>query len=50
MQKLQNEVDATVAGHGGDAEVRGVARERIVEHSDVRRKSGTYNGGYSIAS
>jgi len=31
-------------------EFRGVARERIVEHSDVRRKSGTYNGGYSIAS
>jgi len=31
-------------------EFRGVARERIVEHSAVRRKSGNYNGGYSIAS
>ncbi|MBU74973.1 MAG: hypothetical protein CMM73_04640 [Rhodospirillaceae bacterium] len=31
-------------------EFRGVARKRIVEHSDVRRKSGNYNGGYSIAS
>lgn len=26
---------------------RGLARERIVEHSDVRRKSDAYNGGYS---
>ena len=31
-------------------EFRGAARERIVEHSAVRRKSGNYNGGYSIAS
>ena len=31
-------------------EIRGVARERIVEHSKVRRKSGSYNGGYSLAS
>ena len=31
-------------------EFRGVARERIVEHAAVRRKSGNYNGGYSIAS
>ena len=31
-------------------EFKGVARERIVEHSAVRRKSGNYNGGYSIAS
>lgn len=26
---------------------RGLARERIVEHSQVRRKSDTYNGGYA---
>ena len=31
-------------------EIRGIARERIVEHSKVRRKSGSYNGGYSLAS
>ena len=36
--------------YGSIEEFRGVARKRIVEHSDVRRKSGTYNGGYSIAS
>jgi hypothetical protein len=31
-------------------EIRGIARNRIVEHSQVRRKSGGYNGGYRIAS
>ena len=31
-------------------EFRGVARERIVEHSQVRRKSDAYNGGYDVAS
>ena len=36
--------------HSSIEEFRGVARERIVEHSAVRRKSGNYNGGYSIAS
>lgn len=27
-------------------EFRGIARERIVEHSQIRRKSDAYNGGY----
>jgi len=27
--------------------VRGIARDRIVEHSQVRRKSDAYNGGYA---
>ena len=36
--------------HSSIEEFRGVARERIVEHSAVRRKSGNYNGGYSLAS
>ena len=31
-------------------EIRGIARNRIVEHSQVRRKSGTYSGGYAVAS
>lgn len=31
-------------------EFRGIARERIVEHSQVRRKSDAYNGGYEMAS
>ncbi|MEM6441461.1 MAG: tRNA-dihydrouridine synthase [Pseudomonadota bacterium] len=31
-------------------EFRGIARERIVEHAQVRRKSDAYNGGYQIAS
>ena len=31
-------------------EIRGIARNRIVEHSQVRRKSEDYNGGYRIAS
>jgi len=31
-------------------EIRGIARNRIVEHSQVRRKSGNYSGGYAIAS
>lgn len=31
-------------------EFRGIARERIVEHSQIRRKSEAYNGGYRTAS
>jgi hypothetical protein len=31
-------------------EIHGIARERVVEHSQVRRKNDAYNGGYSIAS
>ncbi|MEM6311800.1 MAG: tRNA-dihydrouridine synthase [Pseudomonadota bacterium] len=34
-------------GHSSIEEFRGIARERIVEHSSVRRKSDAYNGGYS---
>ena len=30
--------------------IRGIARERVVEHSQVRRKSENYNGGYILAS
>ncbi|MCV6584672.1 MAG: tRNA-dihydrouridine synthase [Marinibacterium sp.] len=34
-------------GHSSIEEFRGIARERIVEHSKVRRKSDDYNGGYA---
>ena len=34
-------------GHSSLEEFRGIARERIVEHSQVRRKSEDYNGGYA---
>ncbi|MEO1027318.1 MAG: tRNA-dihydrouridine synthase [Pseudomonadota bacterium] len=36
-------------GHSSIEEFRGIARERIVEHSQVRRKSDEYNGGYAIS-
>ncbi|MEO1749854.1 MAG: tRNA-dihydrouridine synthase, partial [Pseudomonadota bacterium] len=34
-------------GYSSIEDFRGLARERIVEHSDIRRKSDAYNGGYS---
>ena len=37
-------------GYSSIAEIRGIARHRVVEHSQVRRKSESYNGGYSKAS
>lgn len=37
-------------GYSSIEEFRGAARERIVEHSQVRRKSDGYNGGYEMAS
>ncbi|MEM7599466.1 MAG: tRNA-dihydrouridine synthase [Pseudomonadota bacterium] len=36
-------------GYSSIEEFRGLARERIVEHSQVRRKSDDYNGGYKIS-
>jgi dihydropyrimidine dehydrogenase (NAD+) subunit PreA len=33
-------------GYSSIEEFRGIARERIVEHSRIRRKSEAYNGGY----
>ncbi|MEL6647440.1 MAG: tRNA-dihydrouridine synthase [Pseudomonadota bacterium] len=36
-------------GYSSIEEFRGLARERIVEHSQVRRKSDEYNGGYKIS-
>lgn len=34
-------------GYGSIEEFRGIARDRIVEHSQVRRKSDSYNGGFA---
>ena len=34
-------------GYASIEEFRGIARERVVEHSRVRRKSDAYNGGYA---
>lgn len=34
-------------GYASIEEFRGIARERIVEHSRIRRKSEAYNGGYA---
>ncbi len=34
-------------GHASIDEFRGLARERIVEHSQIRRKSEDYTGGYA---
>lgn len=34
-------------GYSSIEEFRGIARERIVEHSQIRRKSEGYNGGYA---
>jgi len=51
--KLIQELKADMAeymqrkGFSSIDEFRGVARDRIVEHSKVRRKSDAYNGGYA---
>lgn len=37
-------------GHSSIDELRGIARGRVVEHSQVRRKSINYNGGHTLAS
>jgi len=37
-------------GYSSIEDFRGLARNRIVEHAQVRRKSDAYNGGYEIAS
>ena len=37
-------------GYSSIMEIHGLARERVVEHAQVRRRSDDYNGGYSMAS
>ncbi len=52
IQELKDDLNDYLErkGHSSMEEFRGVARERIVEHSQVRRKSGNYNGGFAEAS
>jgi dihydroorotate dehydrogenase len=48
IQELKDDLGAYLEskGHTSIEDFRGLARERIVEHSQIRRKSDTYNGGY----
>lgn len=50
IQELKDDLSAYLdrKGYASLEEFRGLARERIVEHAQVRRKSDTYNGGYKI--
>ena len=52
IQELKNDLAEYLErkGHSSIEDLRGLARERIVEHAQVRRKSGAYNGGYAKAS
>jgi len=47
--ELTEDLSAYLAakGHKSIEEFRGIARDRIVEHSQVRRKSDDYNGGFA---
>jgi len=46
-QDLEDYLDAK--GYASIEAFRGIARERIVEHSQVRRKSDAYNGGHKVS-
>lgn len=50
IQELKDDLSEYMQrqGYSSIEDFRGIARERIVEHSKVRRKSDTYNGGYKI--
>ena len=52
IQELKHDLNEYLErkGYSSIEQIRGIARERIVEHSQVRRKSGSYNGGYALAS
>ncbi len=47
IQQLTGDLERK--GYASIEEFRGIARERIVEHSRIRRKSEAYNGGYAQA-
>jgi len=49
IQELKDDLAAYLESKGHDSlhDFRGIARERIVEHSQIRRKSDEYNGGYA---
>ena len=52
IQELKHDLNDYLEhkGYSSIAEIRGIARHRVVEHSQVRRKSEAYNGRYSKAS
>ena len=52
IQELKNDLSEYLEhkGYSSIEGFRGLARDRIVEHAQVRRKSGAYNGGYAKAS
>ena len=52
IQELKDDLSEYLErkGHSSIEDLRGIASERIVEHAQVRRKSGAYNGGYAKAS
>ncbi|CUI47420.1 tRNA-dihydrouridine synthase [Cognatishimia activa] len=49
IQELKDDLSDYLERHGHSSieDFRGIARERIVEHSQVRRKSDSYNGGFA---
>lgn len=49
IQELTGDLKAYLEakGHSSIEDFRGIARDRIVEHSQIRRKSETYSGGYA---
>lgn len=51
IQELTTDMEEfmTRKGFSSLEEFRGAARERVVQHSQVRRKSDSYNGGYVAA-
>ena len=51
IQELKHDLSDYLQRKGFSSieEFRGIARERIVEHSQIRRKSDAYNGGYKIS-
>ena len=52
IQELKDDLSEYLVrkGYSSIEDVRGIARERIVEHAQVRRKSDAYNGGFAKAS
>ena len=52
IQELKDDLNDYLdrKGYSSIMEIHGIARERVVEHAQVRRKSDDYNGGYSMAS
>ena len=52
IQELKDDLNEYLdrKGYSSIMEIHGIARDRVVEHAQVRRKSDDYNGGYSMAS